>query len=200
MKAYYYTPETSDLAISKGYTIIRGVLERAGISVISKHESLEQALPENYKQVEQQGRSPLEYVDAIIIEGTDADSEVGYLLAYAIAQKKQALLLLRKGKRSRNPLTSFGRQSLKNLKVVYYDDTNAERLVITFLRTLGDISVKEAPTIKFTLRITPVIERFLHWKTHNTQMTKADYLRNMIEEAIEEDEEFQKYRRRSTEE
>ena len=52
---------------------------------------------------------------------------------------------------------------------------------------------KETPTIKFTLRITPRIERFLHWKTHNTKVSKADFLRELIERLIDQDEDYQRF-------
>lgn len=49
----------------------------------------------------------------------------------------------------------------------------------------------DQPSIKFTLRITPRIEKYLSWKIKNTEKTKADYLRGEIEKIMEEDDEFQ---------
>ena len=51
---------------------------------------------------------------------------------------------------------------------------------------------KEVPTIKFTLRFTPRAERYLRWKTHNTKVSKADFLRNLIDASINSDENYQK--------
>lgn len=52
---------------------------------------------------------------------------------------------------------------------------------------------EEKADIKFTLRITPKIEKYLSWKTQNTDLTKADYLREMIDKDLTSDEDFKKF-------
>ncbi|MBU1167747.1 GAF domain-containing protein, partial [Patescibacteria group bacterium] len=50
------------------------------------------------------------------------------------------------------------------------------------------------PNIKFTLRISKEIDRYLNWKVHNTKKTKADFLREAIlEDLMEPDEEYKKF-------
>lgn len=194
MKVYWYAPETESTAARERCALIAQILGRSGVEVISKDQRVEEAFPDTYRQVERRGESFLDYVDACIIEGSEQDAEVGYLLAYAVAQKKPALLLVARGASARNPLATFGRQIPKNLRLVFYDARSAEKILLSFLGALGQLAYQEVPSIKFTLRITPKIEQYLHWKTHNTETTKADFLRKVIlDDIIAQDEAFQRF-------
>lgn len=51
----------------------------------------------------------------------------------------------------------------------------------------------EKADIKFTLRITPKIEKYFTWKIQNTDLNKADFVRNRIEQEIDKDGDFQEY-------
>lgn len=197
MKVYFYAPDAKQSPIADNVRAALDILGRSGVEVITKDRPVEQAFPDTYRQIERRGESFLDYVDAIVIEGSEADSEVGYLLAYAIAQKKPALLLLRKGTTNRNPLASFGQRLPKHLTMSFYRPETLEQQLISFLRQLGEIEYQEVPSIKFTLRITPQIEQYLSWKTHNTKITKADFLRALIlDDVIAKDEAFQRHRKK----
>jgi hypothetical protein len=137
----------------------------------------------------------LEKMDALIIEGTNDMSESGYLIALALAYKKPILYLTEKGV-----------QVNKNLQHLRQDKTAASYFSIqtyldsTLLPTLSEFignveqgGGREVPNIKFTLRITPRIERYLKWRTHNTKLSKADFLRGMIEKMIDDDDAFKKF-------
>lgn len=198
MKVYFYAPESSSPALVENSRTIADILRRAGVDVITKNMDAAEAFPDSYKQLEQRGQSLLDHVAAIVIEGTEPDPEVGYLLAYAIAQKRPALLLTAKGNVDRNPLQTFGAQQVpKTLSIARYLPAQLEQIVVGFLQELGEIEYLEIPSIKFTLRITPQIERYLHWKTHNTPLSKADFLRKiLLEDIIARDESYQRYRRK----
>lgn len=57
-----------------------------------------------------------------------------------------------------------------------------------------NIDPDKKPTIKFTLRISKEIERYLTWKIHNTDQSKADFLRNLLtEDVIQEDQDYQDF-------
>lgn len=69
--------------------------------------------------------------------------------------------------------------------------------VVTDFMPSGTVQDKpDLPRRKFTLRITDAIENFLHYKTHNTKLSKADYLRGQIEKLMEDDKGWQDYQRR----
>ena len=76
-----------------------------------------------------------------------------------------------------------------------YSQASLEKVLLLFVRKLeatqpGEDSI---PNIKFTLRITRAIEQYLHWKTHNTTDSKADYLRELVGRFMEEDERYRRY-------
>ncbi len=199
MKIYFYAPDVRSSEAAAQPRAIVDILARAGMEVMTKDTDVATAFPDTYRQVQERGQTFLDHVSALIIEGTNPDPEVGYLLAYAIAQKKPALLLTHKGHARHNPLETFGKQHRlpPTLVQVGYDEGKLESVLLHFLQQLDHIDYIEVPSIKFTLRITPQIERYLHWKTHNTQMTKADFLRKiLLEEIIARDEHYQRFRKK----
>ena len=134
-------------------------------------------------------------MDALIIEGTRPLSESGYLIAIALAHHKPILYLSEKGKLiSKNLLhLQKDKETAKFLSLEYYTENNLEKIVLDFLQTVEKGEGREAPTIKFTLRLTSRIERYLYWKTHNTKISKADFLRELIEGLIDKDDEYQRF-------
>lgn len=57
-----------------------------------------------------------------------------------------------------------------------------------------NIDPDKKPTIKFTLRISKEIERYLKWKVHNTDKSKADFLREVIvDDLIANDTAYQEF-------
>jgi len=139
----------------------------------------------------------LNHMDAIIIDGSKPSSEVGYLVAFALSNKKIVLYLLEKGL----TLDSSLRQLEKDkkitglLKINHYTDQSLEKIVRQFLEGVAHGQIlKEIPNIKFTLRITASIDKYLDWKAKQSKKTKADLLRERItEEFIKKDEEYRKY-------
>lgn len=197
MKVYCYTPDASKPVVVASIRRLLEVLGHTGAEIITKDQPVEKVFPDTYRQIERRGESFLNYVDAMIVEGSEPDSEVGYLLAFAIAQKKPALLLLRKGTALHNPLATFGQRLPTHLSVCYYNDEGLEKRIISFLQSVGDIEYQEVPSIKFTLRITRPIEQYLSWKTRNSNVTKADFLRKVIlDDVIAKDELFQSYQKK----
>lgn len=192
MNLYFYAPEPSSEEFTQAYRAVTAVLERTGATVWTRESATGDALGGRTRQ------SPLERVRAIVIEGTKPDPEVGYLLAYAIAQKKPALLLTLKGHVRQSPLETFGKSHSipKTLQQALYLPITAEKALLPFLERLDAIPFLQVPSIKFTLRITEDIEEYLHWKTHNTKISKADYLRKAIQEdLISKDEAYKHYRK-----
>ncbi len=64
------------------------------------------------------------------------------------------------------------------------------------LPSVHDVHFSTVPRLKFTLRISELIEEYLHFKTHNTKLSKADLLRQQIEERMKSDAGWQEYLRR----
>ncbi|MFH1668167.1 MAG: hypothetical protein ABH884_04075 [Candidatus Komeilibacteria bacterium] len=138
-------------------------------------------------------------LNGLIIVHHDQNQEAGYLSALAISQKKPILYLLAKGSRLPEELSYIrnNKEVAKYLVVKFYDLNNINNRVAEFIELIEKGDAKwDMPTIKFTWRITPRIDRYLQWRTINTGQTKADWLRKyMVETLINEDEEYKKFLR-----
>lgn len=196
MHLYFYGPPSAKATVRQSYRAIKDALDQTDIYVSTNTEDEQvQVSAELLAETKQSDTPLLERMDAFIIEGTTSDPQVGFLLAQAIAQRKPALYLYQRGTvpqvfnhLSRRELPSY-------IRVVAYADTVGPT-VLDFLHSIEGIKIREVPRLKFTLRITGSIEDYLHFKTHNTKASKADYLREQIEKSMEQDEDWQQYQRK----
>jgi len=190
MKIYFYSQKDGVEPIRKNFhDKLMEYFHINGVLVISN------ILGKNYDD------SQLSFanMDGLVIEGSDVASEVGYLIAMALAQKKPILYLLPKGKAIPDQVRVL--KDDKNLKKLFllnfYFEKNFESLLLDFIDIIetGELR-REVPTIKFTLRFTPRVERFLRWKSQRTKLSKADFLRKLVDDAIQKDETYQSFLRK----
>jgi uncharacterized protein Usg len=136
----------------------------------------------------------IEQIDAVIIDSSGSDAEAGYLLAVAIAHKKPVLYMLPTGTKldpSVKALT-MNKTIKEYLRVEFFLPKNFEVKVREFLQYLDQDIGKENHSVKFTLRLTPKIERYLHWKAENLDTNKADFVRQQLEDIMKHDETYRK--------
>ncbi len=138
------------------------------------------------------GLGLLDKVDGIILEVTEPSDQLNYILAQAILQQKPTLCLYQKNKEPRYLLSHLKRKGVpKGIQIKAYTQNTLNSLVNKFLQDLGDISeVSDKPNIKFTLRITEKIEKYLDYKSKKGEVNKADYLRQLIEKEINKDDDY----------
>lgn len=200
MHIYFYGPPSKQRDLHQAYGLIKTALAETDVYVSTNTESEEiQVSAEVMADSRAHDVPLLEQMDAFIIEGTTSDPEIGFLLAHAIALKKPALYLYRRG----TVPQVFSRLSRRELpgyiKVIAYEDDKIISSVLNFLKSTEGMVIREVPRIKFTLRVTASIEEYLHFKTHNTKLSKADYLRERIEDLMDQDEDWQEYQRKRRE-
>ena len=197
MRIYFAANNSSEEKLRQRYDKIINILSNAGILVMSNlaNEKLASFSDQDLEKIDQAGEVLLEKMDGLIIEESRPIAESGYLIALALAHHKPILYLLEKGKTVNKNLLHLknDKTTSKLLSIQYYNEAGLEKTIISFLKTVEQGDGGQAPTIKFTLRITPKIERYLHWKTHNTEFSKADFLRQQIEELINKDKDYQKF-------
>lgn len=197
MRLYFAADNQAEEKLQKRFSHIISILSEAGVLVMSNlaDKNLVGFSSQDLDKINQSGEVLLEKMDALVIEGTKPISESGYLIAIALAHHKPILYLSEKGKLINKNLLHLrkDKSTAKLLQLEYYTDKNLDNVVLDFLQIVEKGEGREAPTIKFTLRITPRIERYLHWKTHNTKISKADFLRELIEGLIDKDENYQKF-------
>lgn len=133
-----------------------------------------------------------ESLDALIIDGSAEGSESGYLLAIALAHKKPVLYLLPKGTSidaSVDALT-YNKEVKKYIRIVFYSPENLNTKVRAFLQYIDENVGREAYTIKYTLRLSPRIDRYATWKSAQAKKNKADFIRDTMGDMMKNDEEY----------
>ena len=197
MRVYFAADNSAEEKSQKRFAKIIDLLTNAGILVMSNlvSSNVSGFSSQDLEKMDQSGEGLLEKMDALIIEGSKSFSESGYMIAIALAHKKPILYLSDKTKPISENLLQLKKSSAtgKLLQLEYYTDATLEKAVQDFLQKAEKGDGIQNPNIKFTLRITPRIERYLHWKTHNTKVSKADFLRELIEQLIADDKNYLKY-------
>jgi len=201
IRLYFYGPATSNRTLIQAYETVKDICHRSGVELSTNTGGSEINLPSETIAAHEATATPLlDAMQAIIVEGSTTDPQTGYLLAYAFAEKRPLLYLYTRGESAPEVLRFMKMKDLpKHIMVATYTTESIERVVRTFLEQLGNIKVREIPRLKFTLRLTSAMDEYLDFKTRNTKVTKADFLREKIDRLIEEDTDFQQYRRKRRE-
>ena len=133
-------------------------------------------------------------IDAVIIDATATDVDTGYTLAIALAHKKPVLYLLRKGTLLDSSVDALAsnKEVQKLLHVQFYEPDMIIRKVKNFLQYLDHSIGKESFSIKYTLRLSPRIDRYLTWKSAEAKKNKADFLRDWVEGLMKSDDHYTK--------
>lgn len=195
MKIYFSGNQNANYIWQKRFNEIIRILSQAGVLVISNLQSNDDIFKSESEPAGQQNEILLKKVDGVIIEGTQPTFENGHLIALALAHQKPILYLSEKDKPiDKNLLLLRKERKITSLlKLENYTSQSLEKKILEFLQIIEQGVGKEAPNIKFTLRINSKIERYMQWKAHNSKLSKADFLRLKIEELIDQDENYQKY-------
>lgn len=193
MKIYFFSSAQKDIPATQ--QIVKELTE-CGAQVFSNLSITKDILPEaEVKRTHENGETLLSKMDGLVVEGSFANEQLGYLVAYAISNHKPVLYLLAKGRPIEESLKSLreNKNSARFFNLKFYSQEQPDKYIKDFVKRVEVISGVEAPMLKFTLRIPPLIDRYLQWKTHNTAMTKADFLRKVvIDEVIKKDPSYQK--------
>jgi hypothetical protein len=195
MKLYYCAnlDKMSDKKWEKKYIAIHKFLVKSGISLVSNVEK---------KMVngENEARKSISYdqIEAVIIEGTHIASDTVYIIATALAYKKPVLYLMEKGHQIPDQLSYIRKDKNlgKNFFLKFYksEGKEAEKIIFDFLGLLeSGTLVREKVNVKFTLRISPRIERYLNWKATRIKKPKAEYVRDVLNKTAIEDKSYKSF-------
>ncbi len=197
MRLYFAADSGAEEKFQKRFSDIITLLNDSGVLVMSNlaDKNLSGFSAQDLEKIEQEGMVMLEKMDGLIIEGSSPLPESGYLIAIALTHQKPVLYLADKTRPINKNLLHLkqDKNAGKYLTLINYSEKDLAEIIVGFLQTAEHGEGRELPTIKFTLRITPRIERYLQWKTHNTKISKADFLRELIEGLIDRDEEYKKF-------
>lgn len=196
MNVYLYAPEGIPSAAEDAVQSMLAILKRAEINLSTNRGDHIDLGPESREDIESRGEMLLEAMHALIIEGTENDPQVGYLIAFGLTHKIPVLLLAQKGSDSSIIRTLAIKKFPKHITVEHYTQDTLHAILERFLGRLANITVAETPDIKFTLRLTKTEERFLEYRTRGSKKRKADYLRTLLDGRIADDDQFRAWLRK----
>lgn len=163
---------------------IERIVQRLGFRALNNHSNPPRSSEEE----------SVDSIKGVICEMSEPEQDTLYSLAMGLMQKKPVLYLYQGKTAGKEFLRNLDKSQRDQLTIASYTAEDLDGHIAHFLTGVeahpepGDI-----PNIKFTLRITKRIEEYLAWRTHNLPMSKADFLRNMIEEMMASDDEYQRY-------
>lgn len=175
MKLYFYA--SSESLNDKIAPRLKTLLKSRGIAIITKGQ--EEVL--------------LKKLQLLVIEASEPNPQVAFLIASALAHRKPILILLARGTPLDLHLRTLQRDKTVGrwLRVEFYRDKNLLKLVESFVDHWTRGVRRELPLIKFTLRLTSTLDRYLTWKGLQVKKTRANFLRQVVEEMASDDRRFQ---------
>lgn len=185
MRIYLWGNPNAAPMLQQRYRRMVAVLTEAGVTIFSNF----------HPPATDDDRTPwLERIDAVVIEGSDPAPETGHLVALALAYRKPVLYLCERGRTIDRHLRRLhaNKASSALLRLERYPPDSLPTRLREFLQQVEQGETSATPTIKFTLRLTPALERYLNQKAKAAAKTKANYLRNFLERLMAGDEEYRK--------
>ena len=129
-------------------------------------------------------KSTVKTSETLIVELSAPSTELGFLIAEALTQRKPVLALF--PKTSKIELEGFfNDKHSRFLQIKRYTDTTLAQDVDEFV----SFATQKVDT-KFILIITPEIDSYLRWKAKEEGVRKAEVVRNAVEEYMEKDKAY----------
>lgn len=196
MKIHFTASITRGNIYHKNYKAIIKILQDFGHTVLSKkilHKHAQDIIQESIrdkKQVFKQLTKWIDKADILIAEISTPSLGVGQEINYALSKKKPVLGLYIKSTTHPIPAMLQGSPS-RLVALASYNLTNIEKILKKYFK--NTFIKKETPCIRFTFRITPLIQKYLDWQKNINKIPKAEFLREaIIEKIIKPDKKFQK--------
>lgn len=128
--------------------------------------------------------------EAVIIEIAKDTPLLGFRLASVLMEKKPILLLYLEGSKVGDLRALVGDKFFRYLTVASYDPENLNRVLKDYFKSLSE--EKEAAA-RFNFILNSDLEKFLNWVPFGKKTAKSDFVRELIREAMEEDEEYRAF-------
>lgn len=176
MKIYFHCSLTGEEQYSKGYDLVIALLREMS------HEVLEsRKLKSRFSKVRQEiqddilrKKAFIKASDAVIIESTYPSIGIGYLIAYALGQHKNVLVLY-----TNEPHAVLLAENNRLLSLKKYDIRNRKKLLNDLQKFLNSAQRKTLK-YRFNMMIDQAMDDFLTIEATKESISKADYVRQLI--------------------
>lgn len=137
----------------------------------------------------------LSQADALVIYDENLAETSSYFIALAISENKPILFLTNtKGNKSKNLQTLREDKNFKNkVEIFICNLKNFSALLLNFLQKLDQNSGRDIINVKYTLRVSSKMSDYLAWKSKAIGMPKADWLRKLIDDNLQNDLDYKDF-------
>ncbi len=170
MYIVFLAPETANDNIKKLYKEICKKIED------SKNTLYDGTFPHDtgaHEDHASQLTKEIKKADALIVEATQSNFNLGRLITLALQQHKPVLMLQKEV--NSTPIV-IGSSRLVNVKSYKNADEDLDNLLKDFIK----IAKKQRLTYRFNLMLSRDIDIYLNDKAHEFAISKADYIRELI--------------------
>ena len=183
MKIYFYSNQYLNNQDAKDINLY---LKKAGVDVVSNLSASGNGGT---------GDKSLDKVDAFVFQGDKLYTKASYLIALILAQNKEVLCLLPVGSKTDASLKDLETDSklAKKIHIETYDKNILKGKVLEFLKIIDNDSIRNLFNIKYTLRISSKIADYLNWKADQENIKKADWIRDQIQNIMQDDDAYQEF-------
>lgn len=196
MKIYFYAAATAGLVYKKRFLNIIENIKLTEKTVITNLDRISiDSFREEYHLANLAGDLLIKKIDGLIIDDHAPLSETGYLMALALSYKKPILYLIEKGRVPDAIIDKIINDTRpeKLFKLKYYTVNNLEAQIAEFLKNIPENEAEKA-VIKFTLRLTADLDKYLTWRSKRSRTTKANIARKiLVEQIMRNDEKYHGY-------
>lgn len=182
MKVFFNASIAGKNKYSKDYEMVIRAIKELGHIVYSDHvmknecNSEDFKLKKDYREYSRSIKDLLSESDAVITDISFPSIMVGFILQLALHQRKSVLALYQN-----NPHRILIGDSSKLLTLRRYRSNQYQKLKI-ILKKFFDESKNKSLYIRFNLMIDETIDRTIEKKSKKENISKADYIRRLIEE------------------
>lgn len=185
MKIFFIASIAGKSDFLNNYKKIINITEKSGHKVVFDHvlkdtcDMKDLKLKKKYRQYSKNIHALINESDAIIAEISYPSIMVGYLLNYSLRQRKNVLCLYQK-----NPHRILVGDSSKLLRLKKYNPNQEKKLINTIKDFLSNLK-NNTLHIRFNLMLDETTDRTLEKQSKKVKISKADYIRKLIEENVE---------------
>lgn len=191
MRLYFYG-QSEDKATSVKSQQILEILQNTDIQLHSNFLPDELSNNNVNSLYTQTGLSVFDQFNAFILEVTKTDQQINYFLAQALLQKKSVLCLYQKNIPPRSLIMFLKQKHLSNKVLIKaYTEASLKKTLLDFLRSIeSGVEELEVPNIRFTLRLTPKLDKYLNFVVQGKKVTRANYIRQLIKNNMDNNKKF----------
>lgn len=132
----------------------------------------------------------LDSIDLLILEITKPSQETQFVLAQALLAETPLLCLYAKNQTPRQLLEYIRKKRApRKVKTYAYLEHELPMVIDKFIRRFDPRvnAEDDIPSQKFTMRLSPRLDRYIEWNAKRNSESKADSIRRLLTNSMEED-------------